>query len=355
MGRVRVAGRPTLQQVADEAAVSIATASRALSGGGQVAPATVTAVRQAAARLGYVVDGPARAPRRDTRVAVVVGTLAGAFIDPITETVAAVSGETVGCVVATTRDDPEREVAQLRLLLRDPGVSGVVVAGGRWTSAAQDRELAALVREYAALDKPLVFCGRPAIEPGVPEVAVDYDNSGGAAAAMAHLYSQGHTEVLFIRGPVGFSTSDARARGYEQARADLGLDLDPRLVRTGQRDRRTGVEAIRSALRDGVAFTAVFGECDLIAVGALAALGEAGIAVPEEVSVIGFDDISFAADLRVPLSTVHVPFREVGHTAARLAMAPDHANREAAMVAGTHLVVRGSVRPRVVSQDVKQR
>ncbi|MER5338461.1 LacI family DNA-binding transcriptional regulator [Micromonospora sp. NPDC002717] len=346
MGRARLAGKPTLREVADRAGVSIATASRAMTGRGQVSAATAVAVSRAAKQLGYAVDD-VRARRRERRLAVIVGSLSGLFVDQIVEAVEAVNGAgTTGCVVATTGDDPVRELTQLRSLLEDPTVSAVVVAGGRWSSAGYVQDLAALVREYAVADKPLVFCGRPAVDAGSPGLVVNYDNVGGAAAAMSYLLSHGHRDVLFVRGPLGFSTSDARARGFEQACAEFGVEVNPALVRIGSRDRRTGVEAVRAALQDGPAFTAVFGECDLIALGALAALEDAGIAVPEQMSVIGFDDMLLSADLRVPLTTVHVPFGDVGYTAARMALQPDRANREGKLVAGTHLVIRKSVLPR---------
>lgn len=352
MGRVKVEGKVTLQLVAERAGVSVATASRALAGRGQVSPTTVAAVTRAATQLGYrTAPAPAPAPGDGQRVAVVTAGLNAQFVDQILEGVNdAADGSIQGCVVATTQGDPTRELGILRDFLADPTVSGAIVTGGRWSHPETAEQLAALAGEFARAGKPLVFCGRPALPGGLPRFVVDYDNVGGARAAGAYLLSLGHRDILFVRGPLGFTTSDARADGVREAFAEFGMAWRDDLVKIGQRDRRTGYDGVTAALAAGAEFTAVLGECDLIAAGAMAALADRDIRVPDEVSVIGFDNMLLSQDLRVPLTTVEVPFREIGRSAARLALGPDQPNREDHQMAGTHLVVRDSVRHSPVRQ-----
>lgn len=345
MGRNRVASRPTLQQVADQAGVSIATASRALSGRGQVSPATQAEVFRTAKSLGYqFAEGRER--RRIQRLAVVVAGSATQLTGELVDGIERVSGDSLpGCIVASTGGDPALELAHLRLLLDDPAIGAVILAGGRWTSDTYCAELADVLSAYEAVGKPLVFCGRPPLD-GLPAQSVDYDNVGGARAAATYLLGLGHRDILFVRGPEGFTTSDARTQGFLDGCEGFGVAVDPALIHVGERSRMTGYDAVRKALADGLQFTAVLGECDPIAAGAMAALQEAGHRIPEDFSVMGFDDIRLSADFRVPLTTVHVPFHDIGHTAARMALRPDDdTDRDPRMVAGTHLVVRASTGP----------
>ncbi|MGD7706594.1 LacI family DNA-binding transcriptional regulator [Microlunatus sp. Y2014] len=346
MGRNRRIDRPTLQDVADQAGVSIATASRALTGRGQVAPATLTRVRGVARTLGYELTEGRELVRTERLALVVAGSatlLAGEIIDGVEH----VTGD-AGCVVATTGGDPARELLHLRRMLDDPTISAVIVAGGRWTSDSYCAELTEVLVAYQSVGKSLVFCGRPQLA-GLPTRTVDYDNEGGARAAATYLLGQGHRDILFIRGAEGFTTSDARTSGFRKACADFGVIVEPALVHVGERSRQTGYNAVRQALAADLQFTAVMGECDPIAAGAMAALQEAGRRIPEDCSVIGFDDLRLSEDFRVPLTTVHVPFHDIGHTAAGLALRPAEPDRDPRMVAGTHLVVRESTAPRKVS------
>lgn len=349
MGRRAVTGRPTLAQVAEQAGVSIATASRALARRGRVSPDTTDAVDRAARRLGYrvtdpeVAGGAAVALRR--RVAVLVGGMHSELTEGVVEAVAALSGDAVGTVVAVTGGDADREFHLLGELLADPGICGVVVVGGAETTPATSPRLARILAGHARQGRRLVFCGRPPLDDRLPERVVDYDNRGGARVAVTHLLGNGHRDILFVRGPEGYHASDARAAGYRDALTSFGLGVDPRLVRVASRDRRGGQEAIRAALHDGPSFTAVFADCDWMAVGALAALADAGIDVPGTVSVMGFDDMRASEDLRVPLTTMHIPFGDIAATAAQMVLGPDVPNRELRRTLGAHLVIRKSVAP----------
>jgi len=328
--------RPTLIDVAARAGVSTATASRALSGRSRVASTTAAAVKLAAQQLGYVDSSP-----RAGRVAV----LTGGYTSQLVEAVSSVTQgdeDAPGTVVVTSGRDLTHEIAQLSSLLTDPGISAVIIAGGRWDREPENTLLREMIGDYRTAGKPLVFCGRPALAPGCPELVVDYDNHGGGRAAAAFLAGQGHRQVLLLRGPLGFTTSDQRVAGFLEGCHEFGVEVATQI---GHRGRDSGVAGLEAALAAGTRFTAVFGESDQLAVGAMAVLAQIGRRVPEDVSVMGFDDMRFTEDLRVPLTTVRVPFVDVGRTALALALDQDQVDRATHVVAGTHIVVRQSTAP----------
>jgi LacI family transcriptional regulator len=159
-----------------------------------------------------------------------------------------------------------------------------------------------------------------------------------------------------VAGPVGLTTSDQRVEGYRSALVAYGRPVDPALIDHGPWDRDAGYRRMRALLESpsraaghadaGPEFTAVFAANDGVAAGAIAALREAGLRVPEDVSIVGYDDVPSAPDFNPPLTTVRVPQAELGRTAVRLATQParDATGREHVML-GTHLVIRGSVGP----------
>nr|WP_159087431.1 LacI family DNA-binding transcriptional regulator [Tessaracoccus timonensis] len=333
--------QPTLQQVAALSGVSLATASRALSGRGAVAATTASNVLAAARKLGYTFDDEGEGAIR--RVAVVASQISSQFVTEVVQGIQDEAAEaTMGCVFVSTGGSPESEVEALRRLLLDAQLAGVVLTGGGRTGVVEE-SFRGVVEEYRKHRTPLVFCGRPAISDDLPEMVIDYDNLGGARAAASYLFSQGHRDILFLRGPKGFSSSDLRAQGFLAACEEFGIKPNPALVRFGERNKLSGLTLARAAMREGVRFTAVFGECDLLALGAMEAVRSEGLSVPRDVSIIGFDDMTFAEDFPIPLTTVHVPFRDLGRTAARMLLGGPEPNRAAHRLAGTHLVIRESV------------
>ncbi|MFD6415705.1 LacI family DNA-binding transcriptional regulator [Streptomyces sp. NPDC060194] len=341
------ARRATLSEVAERAGVSLATASRALAGTYPVAEKTKARVVEAATDLGYARGRRAGdAERRFPTVAVVAHDIRQEFLVEIVsgiEQVAAGAGHF--CLVGSTGYSAETELAMLDNLVGDPAIEGVVVAGGAYDTPAYRAGMAAMARRFADRGLPLVFCGRPGLDDDSPITVVDYDRAGGAASAVGHLLSRGHRRIAFLRGPRGFSTSEGRAAGHDAALASFGVPVDERLVKTGERSRATGYQRTRELLAEEAGMTAIFAENDYMAAGCLAALREAGLSVPGDVSVIGYDDLDVSQETWPPLTTVHLPFDELGRAAARLVLAPAEpgSGRETA-VFGTHLVIRESVR-----------
>ncbi|MEV4757215.1 LacI family DNA-binding transcriptional regulator [Micromonospora sp. NPDC049559] len=340
--------RPSIKDVAARAGVSMATVSRVLSGDYPVAEETRARVQRAVRDLDYVVNAHARALHGATSkiVALLVAEVTTSFFARIAAGVEEQATEAHRlCLVCTTHTDPDRELEVVRLM-REQRADAVILAGG----VIENDDYRARMRRYAQgledAGSRLVLCARPSLGPDFPAITVEYENVGGAHAATTHLLTAGHRRILMLAGPVGLTTSDQRVEGYRSAFAAYGLPVDPALISHGPWGRHEGHARMRALLAGGLDFTAVFAGNDGAAAGALAALREAGRSVPEDVSIVGYDDVPNAPDFNPPLTTVRVPQEELGRTAVQLALrrGAGSSGREHVML-GTHLVIRDSVRP----------
>ncbi|MEI8407091.1 MULTISPECIES: LacI family DNA-binding transcriptional regulator [unclassified Kribbella] len=348
MGRLSSGDRPTVKDVAAVAGVSATTVSRVLAGNYPVAATTRGRVMRAVEQLDYVANAQARAlvgggPRT---VAFIIRDLVGplfAYIGQGVEQQTTAEGRL--CLVCTHNGDPNREL-ELIELMREQQAEAVVLVGGGIRSAANLERMTQLAKALDRTGSRLVLCGRPPIGPDVPSTVVEYDNEGGAFAATNHLISLGHRQIAIIGvGEPEHTTTKARFAGYTRAHKAHGLNVAKQRVLPGVYDRESGYQHTKGLLDRGVPFTAIFAITDVVASGVLFALHEAGLRVPEDVSVIGYDDIPLAADLTPGLSTVHLPHEELGRTAIRLALHRDQYALDQHVVLGTHLVIRGSTGP----------
>lgn len=343
-------GRPrpsTIRDVARHAGVSVATVSRILSGSYPSAPATRSKVMRAVRELDYVANAHARglAGARPKSVAIVVNSVVSPHYAHVAQGVqdqAVREGRL--CIVGTTDGDAERELAMVRLL-REEHAEAVILVGNMPIDDAYRERMADYARALAVAGSRLVLCGRPALGEEVPAIVVEYDNTGGAQAITSHLLSAGHRRILFLGRRAGYTTPESRIAGYRAALAAHRVPHDPGLeVDSVVMDRRDGYRMMRERLEAGPRdFTAVFAGNDLMAAGARAALRERGLRVPDDVSLVGFDDLPPADD--IDLTTVHVPHEELGRTAVRLALDTDTAGASRHVLLGTHIIVRDSVRP----------
>ncbi|MGW3647306.1 LacI family DNA-binding transcriptional regulator [Streptomyces sp. NPDC000878] len=337
----------TIRDVARKAGVSVATVSRTLAGNYPVSDEARARVMAAVASLHYVVNVHAKAlsGRVAGPVALVIKDITGpslAHVAAGVEQEAADRGRL--SLVCATHDDAAREDALVQLM-REQHAAAVLLVGGVVPDAAYERRMAGYARALDAAGSRLVLVGRPAPAPDLPLTVVDYDNRGGAFQAASHLLASGHRRVLFLGGETGLSSGDERRAGYRDALRAHGADHVEELDTEGTYTRASGYVRTRDALRAGPEFTAVFAASDMVALGALAALREAGLDVPGDVSVVGFDDVPFATDLTPSLTTVRVPYEELGRTAVRLALEREESlGGEDHVVLGTQLVIRQSVR-----------
>ncbi|MEU6223762.1 LacI family DNA-binding transcriptional regulator [Streptomyces sp. NPDC047042] len=337
----------TIRDVAQQAGVSVATVSRTLAGNYPVSEEARARVMAAVETLHYVVNVHAKAlsGRVAGPVALVIKDITGpslAHVAAGVEQEAADRGRL--SLVCATHDDATREDALVQLM-REQHAAAVLLVGSVVPDAAYEARMVGYARALDAAGSRLVLVGRPAPAPGLPVTVVDYDNRGGAFQAASHLLASGHRRVLFLGGEAGLSSGDERRAGYRDALRAHGADHVEELDTTGTYTRSSGYVRTRDALRAGLEFTGVFASSDMVALGALAALREAGLGVPDDVSVIGFDDVPFATDLTPALTTVRVPYEELGRTAVRLALEREESlGGDDHVVLGTQLVIRQSVR-----------
>ncbi|WP_405860562.1 LacI family transcriptional regulator [Streptomyces sp. NBC_00090] len=307
--------RPTLEAVAAHAGVSRATASRVVNGGAGVRAPLVEKVNRAVAELGYVPNHAARTlvTRRNGAVAVIIAEPEfRIFSDPFFEQqVRGISRE------LTAHD------SQLVLLwVEGPGdheriaryLGGGHVDGALAFSLHSDDELPALI-DRARI--PVVFGGRPApgIDPAVP--FVDCDNRGGAREAVGHLVGLGRRTVAHISGPGDQTSAIDRLHGYH----DVLPDADPSLLCQGAFTEESGARAMAELLDRRPDLDGVFVANDLMATGALRTLRERGVRVPEDVAVVGFDDMASVVDRTSPaLTTVRQDIEGMGRLMVKLLM-----------------------------------
>ncbi|MFB6551123.1 LacI family DNA-binding transcriptional regulator [Streptomyces sp. NPDC056405] len=335
--------------MAARAGVSVATVSRVLSGKAATGVPSYDRVMEAVKELDYVINGHARAlgGNGPGSVAILVPHLGEPFFGLIAQGAqeqAAAEGRL--CLVCSTGGDTERELAAVSLM-REVGAEAVLLIGGVVETEDYRRRMVSFARGLDAVGSRLVLVGRPVMEENLPVTVVEYDNHGGSHAITSYLLSKGHQRILHLAGNPHNSAAKLRVQGYRQALADYRIPYDEGLVRWG-RDytRAEGAEVMRAALKDGVRFSAVYGGNDNVAAGALTELRSAGLRVPEDVSLAGYDDTTVAVDLQPRLTTVNLPHEELGRTAVRLALHRGGAARERQHVTlGTHVVVRDSVRP----------
>ncbi|MEV5146854.1 LacI family DNA-binding transcriptional regulator [Streptomyces sp. NPDC052727] len=311
--------RPTLDDVARRSGVSRSTVSRAINGSPRVSPAVTERVRQAVTELGYVPNQAARrlVTRCNDAVAVVVTEPQNRlFVDPFFD-----------LHLRGIRQELAQQGAQLVLLLiEEPDdyarvgnfLGGSHVDGALLFSLRADDPLPAMV---ARMGLPAVLGGRPIGEgeSGGGCAYVDADNRGGAREAVRHLVSLGRTRIATITGPLNQAAAVDRLDGYR----DVLLDSTPHLIVEGDFTLQGGADAMSALLEQSPDLDAVFVASDLMAGGALRVLRDRGRRVPDDVAVIGFDDLPPLAEaMDPPLTTVHQDIEGMGRLMARLLFRP---------------------------------
>lgn len=303
----------TLDDIARDVGVHPSTVSRALNPerAGLVKPDTRRAVEEAARRLGYRPDMVARGLQsgRTATIGVIVADLGNPFITPIIhQLAAALEKASMMPVIAETQDEHHRFSRILDHII-SRRVDAIVTAAAR----AGDRE----ILEAAAMTVPVVVAARPLIGSHLPQVI--HDDERGARMVAAHLAGLGHRSVAQLRGPLDVANFSRRADGFTSSTDSLGLNevvVDGTGSRPISEEGRRLMEMLLA--QGGPLPTAVFAHNDLMALGALAALNDAGLRVPEDVSLVGYNDLP-AMDLVAPaLTTVRYPSREIGRAAGEL-------------------------------------
>lgn len=313
----------TLSDVAAAARVSPATVSRVLNNNYPVAATTRQRVEEAVRELDYVVNAHARAllHARSGIVGVILNDITDPFFSAIARGVQSAAAE-LGhlIIIADSEGNPEHEFAYIDMLRRQRA-EAIVVTGAAPIDSTYRRRAAALAKAIQAQGSRLVLCLRPPPTRSVKAQVVTVDDVSGSRALVEHLTGLGHTRIAYVTGPPGRTTSNDRLRGFREAMRGAGLAMSDELVERGDFSRASGYEATKRLLGKRTVFSALCAANDLMATGVLAALREAGVAVPEQVSVAGFDDVAVASDVHPQLTTVRVPLEEAGRQAVNLAFA----------------------------------
>jgi DNA-binding LacI/PurR family transcriptional regulator len=332
-----VVSRPTLEEVARRAGVSRATVSRVVNGSPRVAEPIRDAVRRAVAELGYVPNLAARSlvtQRTDSVALILPEATARVFSD---------DQFFPGLIRGVTQ---ELEAAAKQLVLMLIGSTAAHERAERFTTGGHvDGVLLASLHGADPLPElltrggvPVVCSGRPMGRSRVPYV--DVDQSGGVTAAVRHLLDRGRRRIATIAGPQDMVAGLDRLDAYRRVMSESDRRS---IVAVGDFTRESGATAMRQLLADDPQLDAVFVASDLMAHGALWTLREAGRRVPEDVAVVGFDDIEMSRYTDPPLTTVRQPMVEIGRTLARQLLRRLAGEEiEPAVVLPTALVVRDS-------------
>lgn len=296
----------TLDEVADAAGVSPSTVSRVLNGSAKVSEAKRRAVEETVARLNFQLNPVARGLARGRSMS--IGVVTQAVDSPF-------YGEAMRGVEEALEDSgfmplfisghwSEQVESRCLQMLQARRVDGVILLHGR----LGDAQLVQLAQQV-----PVVVTGRRLHGPRL--VSFSGHDFAGARLATQHLLELGHREIAHISGPASHPDALERLAGYRAALQEAGVAGDPGLVMAGDLNEASGQLAMQRLLHSGRHFTAVFSANDQMAFGAQLALRRAGRQVPQDVSLVGFDDLGISAFMAPPLTTVRQSARDIGRIA----------------------------------------
>ncbi|GAB3977406.1 LacI family DNA-binding transcriptional regulator [Plantactinospora veratri] len=318
----RSSGTVTLMDVAQEAGVSVATASRVLNGNGsrQVRADLMDRVLAAATALNYSANAPAQAMARGRTN--LVGLLVHDIADPFFSSIAAGvmhAAERHGSIVTmySTTGRAERELDYLATL-RGQRPQAVILAGSRTADRALRERLGARLRSLEEAGARVALISQHVL----PIDTVLLENRDGARLLARRLVELGHRRFAVLAGPRHLLTARDRLAGFQAGLADAGIALPRAQVAYGDFTRDGGYLTMRDLLAHDLRASCVFAVNDVMAVGAISALRDHGVPLPGGMAVAGFDDIVTLRDVTPSLTTVRLPLEEVGAAALELAMQP---------------------------------
>lgn len=329
---------PTISDVARRAGVSIATVSRVINGTDPVAAETAQRVQQSIQELAFVPRAAARvlASRRTQTLGLLLPQIGGAFFSPLLRGIEA-EAQAAGydLLIHATSHIPHAASPVAHRPLGEHNTDGLIV----FTQSIDEKELSRL----HAFNFPVVLLYQsPPTALNIPTVTVE--NQSGALEVVEHLIRvHNRRRIVFLRGPEGNEDSEWRERGYREALEAHGIPFDPALVATGGFNEEEAQIAMQALLAAGVAFDAVFGGDDDSAAGAMSALKQVGKRIPQEVAVVGFDDVMVARYLHPSLTTVRAPIEQVGREGVRQVVRLIRGEpAEALVLMRTELIIRES-------------
>ncbi|GAA3543939.1 substrate-binding domain-containing protein [Zobellella aerophila] len=330
----------TIKDVAAQAGVSISTVSHVLNGTRKVSDSARLRVEEAVSRLHYAPNSVARSLKmNNTRtIGMLVTTSAHPFFAEVVQAVEDLCFELgYSLILCNTENQPERQLMHVRMLM-EKRVDGLLIICTDTPPALQ-----ALLQQHRQLPLVMLDWSR---ESNIADIIHDNAHIGGYLAGK-YLIEQGHRNFACISGHLTKGTSQLRLEGFKKALSEVGLTLPASAIVEGDFESESGYRGMQQLLRQKSPMTAVFAFSDTMAFGAICAITQAGLRVPQDISVLGYDDVNMARFTSPPLTTISHPKRTLGRWALELLLkriqAKDH--RQAQLELTPRLVVRDSVCP----------
>jgi DNA-binding LacI/PurR family transcriptional regulator len=320
-----------IKAVAKHANVSTATVSRTINGSDKVSPETAERVHKSIAALNFIPNTHARAlgSGRSSLLGLIISDITNPFFPELVkafEDIAIKQGQEV--LVANTNYDPHRTTHCVTRMLQRK-VDGVAIM-----TSEMDEHLTDFLRSQI----PVVFLdtGIPAL--GISCIHIDY--STGVEMAMSHLIALGHKRIAFLSGPMRLKSARTRLRAFKESSARNQLNVAPEMVAEGNHQPDGGYKAMLRILsvKPEDRPTAVLASNDLTAIGALGAIAEYGLRVPEDISIIGFDDIQLTAYTSPPLTTIRLPHGAIAKAAIHALLGVHRANGKKPTQGEQHII-----------------
>ena len=296
-----------IAEIARRANVSTATVSRTLNQSGPVKAATARKVWRAVTALNYYPNSHARTlvSGRSRLIGLIVSDITNPFFPELIRTFEDLAAQKqYDLLLTSTNYDTSRMTACLRRML-ERKVDGVAMMTSEMDMS--------LIKELSKRSVPIVFMDVGQMGPRMSHVSIDYGN--GIRQAVDHVASLGHKNIGFITGPLDLHSARTRRQAFVDGMRQHQITLEPKLVREGTHTAEGGEKAMKELLKPAKLPTAVVCSNDWTAIGALHALHAAGLRVPEDVSLVGFDDIPLTSYTTPTLTTVRMSARDVGSTA----------------------------------------
>jgi LacI family transcriptional regulator len=325
----------TVHEVARAAGVSAATVSRFLNGTARVSEEKRLAIESVIERLNYKPNVLARNLKTGSTRTIGVVTqslVSGYFAEAMAGIDDALQGTGYAPLIVSGHWHAEEEAERIELLIARR-VDGLVILSGK----LKDAQILKMSQRV-----PIVAFGRQLM--GKHAYGFSLDNYKAACAAVEHLLLQGHRNIAFIAGPPDHDDALARLKGYRDTLARHKIRENPALVQAGDFQESGGLLAVERLLESGERFSAIFAGNDLTAYGARLALYRRGIRVPEDISIIGFDDLHSSMCTTPPLTTVRQPLFDVGHSLGQAILKMIRHEPPETDIPQLSLVVRESVR-----------
>jgi len=333
-------GYVTMKDVARLAGVSPATVSLALAGDPRVNEKTRRLVQEAVTKLNYIpneIGRSLRSKKTETIALVVPNTSHEVFSHPyysqLLEGITEVLNQHNYNLLLSTTPSVENVATAYEKVLRNRRADGVIVS----SASMRDTNIYRLIES----GYPIVYLGRWFHD---SVISVERDDKGGAYAATEHLLKLGRRSIAHLSGPLDHQAGADRLEGYKEALLAHCVMFDPSLTLEKDFSMQAGYDGAGELLDRGVPFDALFAGNDLMAIGALKRFRERGIRVPEDVAIVGFDDIEMATLTTPQLTTIHQPMKQVGTIAAEklLALLGGQPVGDKRTIVSTRLVVRES-------------